>query len=389
MHTKRTDYNLTSQALTRRRFLKSVGILPILIRSSRGDSPSGAFPEQRYRDAIVIDGLCEIEDPEKVDDKTALSPRAAAELRESGVTAFHTTVGAVGNNPESYQKTLETIAKMEAFIAANNSLLTKARGAADISQAKAERKIAIVYGFQDTYCIGPQLERLEFFKDLGVRVVQLTYNKRNLSGDGALEPANGGISDLGRKTVEKIEALNLLLDLSHGGQRLVAEAIAHAKRPMLISHTGCRALHDHPRNVADPELKAMAEKGGVMGVYFMSFLVPGYKATSADVIRHLEHAINVCGEDHVAIGTDGKSRALVIDEKMRQEQRKFFEERKAKGLAAPGEASDNFDIVAGYNTHLRFRTLADDLAKAGWPGTRVEKILGRNLMRIFQEVWGS
>src|SRR5207248_1757214 len=111
-------------------------------------------------------------------------------------------------------------------------------------------------------------ERISVLKGLGIRVMQLTYNVRNLSGDGCLEPGNGGLSRLGRATIDRIEREKLLLDLSHAGQRTTAEAIAAAIRPPTISHTGCRALHDNPRNQWDPELRACAEKGGTVGIYW-------------------------------------------------------------------------------------------------------------------------
>src|SRR5207237_5650495 len=175
----------------------------------------------------------------------------------------------------------------------------------DVRAAKAAGKAAVIYGTQDTAFAGLNLDRLDVLSGLGVRVVQLTYNLRNLSGDGALEPANAGLSKLGRKTIERIEKNKQLLDLSHGGQRTIAEAIAAATRPPTISHTGCRSLHDNPRNVWDAELKALADKGGVVGIHWMPFLVPGGQPTTADLVRHMAHAVDVCGEDHVAIGTDG------------------------------------------------------------------------------------
>jgi len=375
--------------IRRRGFLKWLGALPLIISASGRAQPFSGFPEQSYRKAIIIDGLGDVVDPEHVEGKNLISSRGIAELKQSGMTAFHTTVNEVGNGLDAYEKTLSLISTTDAFIAANGTLLTKARTAADIRQAKADGKIAVVYGFQDTNVIGPQLERLKLFKDFGVRIVQLTYNKRNLSGDGALEPANAGLSDLGRETIDKIEALHLLLDLAHGGQRTIAEAIAHAKHPMLISHTGCRSLHDHPRNLGDTELKAMANKAGVMGVYFMPFLTANNKPTREDVISHLNHAMKICGEDHVSVGTDGDSTALVIDDKTREKQRKDFEDRRAKGIAAPGEGADIFTVVMDYNSHMRFRMLADDLARAGWPIGRIEKILGGNLLRIYGEAWGA
>ncbi len=112
------------------------------------------------------------------------------------------------------------------------------RSAADILKAKREKKFAVVIGTQDTSMVGPELDRLAQLKKDGVMTVQLTYNNRNLAGDGALEPANAGLSKLGRATIERIEAEKLLLDLTHGGARTMAEAAAQAKRPLVISHTG-------------------------------------------------------------------------------------------------------------------------------------------------------
>ena len=132
--------------------------------------------------------------------------------------------------------------------------------------------------------VGPELDRLAQMKKDGVMTVQLTYNNRNLAGDGALEPANAGLSKLGRATIERIEAEKLLLDLSHGGARTMAEAAAYAKRPLVISHTGARALTDHPRNTSDETIKAVADKGGVVGVYFMPFLTLDSKPKGDDLL---------------------------------------------------------------------------------------------------------
>src|SRR6185369_7297808 len=106
--------------------------------------------------------------------------------------------------------------------------------------AKREKKFAWLYGTQDSSMVGPELDRLAQMKKDGVMTVQLTYNLRNLSGDGAIEAANAGLSRLGKATIERIEAEKLLLDLAHGGARTMAEAAAHAKLPLVISHTAAR-----------------------------------------------------------------------------------------------------------------------------------------------------
>lgn len=372
--------------MTRRELLISGGALLASSALAHGQATAS-----HYDRAIVIDGLGSPDDPGESDnpDNFVLSRQGAEQLRASGTTAWQVTVSAVGNEPTNWDETLSNIAFWDRLVANNPGLLVRGNSAADIRAAKAAGKAAILFGTQDTAFAGTNLDRLDVLNGLGVRVVQLTYNLRNLSGDGSLEPANTGLSKLGYKTIERIEKNKQLLDLSHGGQRTIAEAIAAAKRPPTISHTGCRSLHDNPRNVWDAELKALANKGGVVGIYWMPFLVPNSKPTAADLVRHMTHAVDVCGEDHVAIGTDGGLSKTVIDDKARASQKKFFEDRAAKGIAAPGEGPDIFNIVAELDSHLRFRMLSDALSKAGWPDARIDKVLGGNLMRLYAEVWGG
>ena len=201
-------------------------------------------------------------------------------------------------------------------------------------------------------------------------------------------PHDGGLSTLGRELIGEINKLKILLDLSHAGTRTQAEGIAASKSPMAITHTGCRALVDVPRNTHDRELKALADRGGVVGIYFMPFLRASGQPHAEDLIRHLEHAVNVCGEDHVGLGTDGGISGIKLDEKYAAFQRKFFEDRQKAGIAAPGEAADVFNLVPEYNDARRFFTLANDLSDRGWPAKRIEKILGANFVRLFGEVWG-
>ena len=372
--------------MDRRHFLAVAAAAPL---GFSANAARAAYRDQDYAAAIVIDGLGGIGDPYGKEEDVRFSPRGAAELRQSGVTAIQMTVGEVGNQASAMDETLRNISSLGQIIADNRDMLTLALTAGDIRAAKGAGRIAIVFGTQDTAMIGIDLDKLALLKGLGVRVVQLTYNLRNLCGDGSLEPANAGLSKLGRKMITRIERERLLLDLAHGGQRTIAEAIAAATRPLTISHTGCRSLHDNPRNVWDAELKALADKGGVVGIYWMPFLVASGKPSHQDLIRHIAHAVDVCGEDHVSIGTDGGINALKIDAKTRAEQKKFFEDRTAKGIAAPGEGPDVFNYVADYNSHLRFRMLAGGLADAGWPAARIDKILGGNLLRLYGEAWGG
>ncbi|HEV3119357.1 MAG TPA: membrane dipeptidase, partial [Gemmataceae bacterium] len=281
------------------------------------------------------------------------------------------------------------IARVEHELTAHPDVFLKVLSAKDLNEAKSSGRLGLIFGFQDTSMLEGDLTRLSTFYDLGVRISQPTYNRRNLMGDGCLEAADGGLSRLGHDLIAEMNRLHMLLDLSHAGPRTISQGIAASTAPMAITHTGCRALVDVPRNTYDDSFKALADRGGVAGIYFMPFLRASGQPHADDVIRHLEHAVNVCGEDHVGLGTDGGISGIELTEAYAKFQRKFFEDRTKAGIAAPGEAADVFNLIPEYNDPRRFRTLADDLARRGWTSGRIEKILGRNFARLFADVWKS
>jgi membrane dipeptidase len=373
--------------MNRRDCLALLASAPVVMAAA--NAGKGRFSDRDYDRAIIIDGCSGFDDPYGYRDAVHFSTRAVAEMRQSGLTACTFTVAKVGNDPDVWDSAIRMIAEVDQMIADNSDILLKAINVADIRRAKAERRIAIFYHLQDTSLVGADLDRITVLKGLGARIVQLTYNIRNLSGDGCLELGDVGISKLGRATIARIEQEKLLLDLSHGNPRTVAEAIAAATRPMTISHTGCRAIHDNPRSQWDSELKACADKGGVVGIYWMPFLVADGHARSSDLLRHMKHALNVCGEDHVSIGTDGMLLKTKIDTKILAARKKRYTQRVAQGIAAPGEGPDVFNIVEDWDDHMRFRHLVDGLAADGWTSTQIEKVLGGNLMRLYAETWGG
>lgn len=347
---------------------------------ARAATATAGYPTERYNRALVIDGAAR---PGIHDDAGLM------DIKASGVTAVNITLGKVGNGPDAYDAAIRGIAATDGRVASHPKVLMKVLGAQDIHSAKASGRTGLIYGFQDTSMLEGELGRLALFHNLGVRIVQLTYNRRNLLGDGCLESADGGLSTLGREAIAEMNRLGLLLDLSHAGPRTIAEGIAACTGPLAITHTGCRALTDLPRNTSDDSLRALADKGGVAGIYFMPFLRVAGQVQAQDLIRHLEHAIDVCGEDHVGVGTDVSISAAPIDEAALREQRGFYERRRKAGIAAPGEAADVFNLIPEYNMPRRMLRLADDLARRGWSDGKIEKILGGNFVRLFLEVWGQ
>jgi membrane dipeptidase len=339
--------------------------------------------------AIIIDALGGTGDPYAPDGQIRWSDRAWSETVASGVTVVRDTVFPVGNSADPWDDYQKNIADRKGLFGANPDRLLLIRTAADILKAKREKKFGIILGTQDTSMVGAQLDRLAQLKKDGVMTVQLTYNLQNLSGDGSLEPTNGGLSNLGRDTIRRIESEKLLLDLAHGGARTIDEAIAYAKRPLVISHTGARALMDHPRNVADATMKAVADKGGVVGVYFMPYLRADMHPGAADVIAHVEHVAKVVGEDHIGIGTDNGVLPLNLDPASKKRLDDWQRERIRLGIAAPGEAVGVYPYVAEYNSVDRYRRFAADLARRGWSQERLEKLMGGNFLRVYRDAWGA
>ena len=342
-----------------------------------------------YDRAIIIDALGGTGDPYAPDAQLRWSDRAWAETVGTGVTVVRDTVMPVGNAADPWGDYQKDIALRQNVFGANPDRLLLVRTSADILKAKHERKFGVVLGTQDTSMVGAQLDRLAQMKKDGVMTVQLTYNLQNLSGDGSLEPVNGGLSNLGRDTIRRIEAEKLLLDLAHGGARTIDEATAFAKRPLVISHTGARALMDHPRNVSDAAIRAVADKGGVVGVYFMPYLRADMHPSGTDVIAHVEHIARIAGEDHVGVGTDNGVLPLTLDAATRQRMDDWQRQRIKLGIAAPGEAVGVYPYVPDYNSVDRYRRFAADLQKRGWSEARLEKLMGGNFLRVYRDAWGA
>ena len=342
-----------------------------------------------YRPAVVIDALGGVGDPYSPEEQLRLGDRAWAEMVATGVTMLRDTVFPVGNVTDPWGDYQKDIAAKQNILNANPDRLILVRTAADILKAKREKKFGWLWGTQDSSMVSPDLDRLAQLRKDGVMTVQLTYNNGNLAGDGSLEPRDGGLTKLGKATIERIEKEKLLLDLSHGGARTMAEAAAFAKRPLVISHTGARALTDHPRNTRDETIKAVADKGGVVGVYFMPFLTLDSHPKGADLIAHVEHIANVAGEDHVGIGTDNGVLPTHFDAESKKKMDEDQARRIKAGIAAPGEAIGVYPFLEDYNSVDRYERFAGDLAKRGWSQARLEKLMGGNFLRVYKDAWGG
>lgn len=351
-------------------------------------APDATWPP--YRAATVIDGAGGVDMffPEVPED--AIAGELAA-IRASGLTAVINTVGPSGRfwlTDEALARVKQSLAFSTQRIDAHPDHLRLVRTGADLDACKAEGKLGVIFTFQGTEPLGEDVDRIPMFRDLGVRVIQLTHNRHNMVGDGALEPGNAGLSNFGRDVVARLNAEKIVVDLAHGAQRTIREGILASKRPMLISHTGCRALSDLPRCTPDEELRLLADRGGVAGIIFWPYLRTDTQPTAADVIRHIEHAVRVCGEDHVGIGTDGGVVPIARTPAWEAENRAWVASAKDSNIFARERPADLYTFIPDLNVANRYELVASALAARGHGERRIAKILGGNFARVLREVWG-
>jgi len=375
----------------RREFLSAAGLAAagFAVPAARAASPTGE-QWQPYRASVAIDGEAGFNFFYEDADGADVGKELAA-ARASGLSGVLLSVGPNGRfwlDDAAFARTKAFLERCKAKVAAHADTFLLVGNVRDLERAQRERRVGIIPRFQGSEPLGEDSDRIAQFRELGVRVIQLTHNRRNLVGDGCTEPGNAGLSRYGHEVVERLNTEKVVVDLAHGAQRTIAEGIAASKVPVLISHTGCRALADLPRNTGDAELRAMAERGGVAGIIFWPYLRTDTQPMAIDLIRHIEHAIDVCGEDHVGIGTDGSVAPIERTPVFEKDNREFIKGAVDDGIFEKGRPADLYTFIPDLNVANRFEVLAAKLSARGHRDARIAKILGGNFARVLGEVWG-
>lgn len=376
--------------VTRRRFLGSASL--VALGAAAGLDALAAVPPRwaPYRQAMAIDGLGGV-DLFYLDEQDPAVPAVLADLRACGLTAVVMTAAPQGRfwlDDAAHAATRRRIDEWKARIDRHPDLLMLVRDRADLERAHREDRLGVIFTFQGTEPLGEDLGRIAQFREQGVRVIQLTHNRRNLVGDGCMEPGDAGLSNYGHQVVEQLNAQRIVVDLAHGSRRTIREGILASKAPVLIGHTGCRSLVDAPRLVYDEELKLMADRGGVAGIIFWPYIREQGQQTAADVIRHIEHAVQVCGEDHVGIGTDLGISPIEVTPQFTRDNTEQIRGMIGDGIFAKDRDPHLYLFPPDLNVANRFEVLAGLLSARGHSDARIEKILGRNFARVMGEVWG-
>lgn len=348
--------------------------------AGRAQAPPAVSVHARalYRSALILD--CNSSPPEG---RLPLPQADLDAVRGSGIDVVKYSIGGLNDD---FATTVAAVAHVQRLLETYPGHFTQVRVAGDFARAKAEGKLGIILSFESAEMLAGRLEPLELFRDLGVRVMQLSYNRKSPFAAGVMEPEGGGLTALGRQAVAEMNRLGIAIDLSHANPATTADVLELSTKSPLMTHAGCAAIHEHPRNKSDEQLRALADRGGVVGIFDLPYLTASPKQpTLEDYLLHLEHALKVAGEDHVGIGSDADILPLDLSEKGMAELNRQFAQRRSAGLAAPEE--DRPPYVVGLNTPRRIEVIADGLLKRGYPAGVVEKVIGANFARAFADIW--
>jgi len=366
--------------MNRRYFLGVSSVFALAAPWARATT-SGVSPAAHalYQRALVFDA--NLSPP--IPDAFPMPPDMAAMLRESGVTAMKTSLGGSDSN---FEDTVAEIAYVQRLIESAPDLLLQIREAADFARAKAGNRTGILFSFESSNMFDGKVDRIELFRDLGVRVMQLSYNTTSPFAAGVMADPKAGLTPDGHKAVEAMNRLGVAIDLSHANAATTDEVLATSGKPVLITHAGCSAIHRHPRNKSDAQLKAVSDKGGVVGIYDLPYLAKSPKQPALDdYMAHMTHALRICGEDHVGIGSDSSLAPFDTSPAGLAQFRKVVEYRQKTGVAAPEE--DRPLYVEGLNIPRRAEVIADALLKRGYSERVAEKVLGSNFASALARIW--
>ena len=310
---------------------------------------------------------------------------------KSGVTVACGTYSA-GHPGEAFERTARRIAQARAILDALDGELILVRHADDITRAHRERKYGLIMDFQNTTPFGDNLDRVEYFHNLGVRMVQLTYNLRNLVGDGCTETYQGGLSYFGQEVVRRLNELRILVDVSHCSEQVGWDALKVSTAPIVISHSSSKAVCYHDRGKSDELAKAVADRGGFFGVV----IIPGFISESAeptldDFARHIEHLVAVMGLDHVGIGTDKAGPGPGTESLI--EYPPTLPRHRPETFNWAGFRLDEHRLTPAYHLHGYenfgdWPNLTVHLARRGFNEEELRKLLGSNFLRVFRDVVG-
>ena len=297
---------------------------------------------------------------------------------DSGINVFHPAVGLGG--PNAYEQALEFFSRWNAFIAGSDERLMRIDSVNDFSRVKASKKIAVILGLQNAQHFR-RPDDVNFFHALGQRVSQLTYNSRNLIGNGATERRDEGISDFGVAIIDRMNTVGMAIDVSHCGDRTTLDAFELSKKPVLITHSNCRVLaNGHPRDKSDEAIRAVKKSGGVMGITGVRMFVSDKEPTTIEnALDHFDHVAKLIGPEHLGVGSD-------IDLYGYDAMPPALNKQLRAGYKGSYGFREKIDIE-GLDHPKRMFDLTEGLIRRKFSDANIEGVLGGNFRRVLTQIW--
>jgi len=298
--------------------------------------------------------------------------------RASGINVFHVAVGVGG--PDAYNSVLKYIMGWTSFLANHDRYFMRIDSAEDLNRVNESGKIGLIIGIQNSEHFKTPRD-VKYFYSIGQRVSQLTYNARNMIGSGSTERTDGGLSDFGVNIIKQMNKVGMAVDVSHCGDQTTLDAFEASQRPVLITHSNCRAITPgHPRCKTDEAIKKMAATGGVMGITGVrNFVTPQEPTTIEHFVDHMDHVAKLIGIERVGIGSDMDLEG--------------YDDLPASQLTALKNAykdsyafRDKLDIE-GIDHPKRMFDVTEALIRRGYSDADIEGILGGNFKRVLSEIW--
>lgn len=331
--------------------------------------------EEIHKKSIVID-MCNVAQPFH---PNVVSGKLFEMMHEGGETCGNITLV---DSQAHLKESMSSLADWHNIFDKNSQVIF-ALTADDILRAKHDGKVAVMGAFQNGTPLEDDVDLLLLYYKLGIRVFQPTYNTANLLGNGCLERTEG-LTNLGVKAIELANQLHMLLDMSHCGTKTTKETLEISKDPVLFTHSNPRAICESERNKTDEEIKAMAEKGGVIGLTSYSpfaYSKLGVRPTIEDYMKFVDYTVKLVGSDYVGIGTDIADAYVGVAEafeRQRQRYPKIF-----AAWTAESERMDGLDHV------LLYPNVTKGLVAHGYSDQEIQKILGLNFLRVIRKVCGK
>jgi len=255
---------------------------------------------------------------------------------------------------QAYEKSVNIINQIKQQINNNQSVVAQARTANDLKKNKAEGKKSIFVGIENGYGIGKDIENIKYLAELGVKYITLSHNENNdICDANSRKPEHNGLSEFGKKVVREMNRYGIIVDISHTSEKSSFDALAVSKYPIIASHSSAKALCDHPRNLSDELIKAIAKKGGVVQIcLYHEFLTKTGTASVKDAVDHIDYIVQLVGINYVGVGSDFDGGGGI------------------KGLQNAGD----------------YLQITMELIRRGYSDFDIAKILGGNLMRVLEAV---